>query len=334
MPADEPFDIRALEEACGASAPAIAAIAEQGLVAFLGISAEEARCPASAPVFGLGLYVGQGGRSKDFFWSNPTNDGIPEVIGNTSGGAPPAVAAVSDEGFVVGFGGESGALELLWVPRQPLPSNNDGLTCGKEDPLCDDRDGLSTARLRGIQALGSLGNLGRFDGVQVAVQELTEGFFALAVTWVDGCVRQPDGALQGFAQILQLEASSAAVRATPVGETLELGQVAGPPLPVPSNGAFVSPGFSRPSRDSDQPPVEQPTFEEPALGQGFFIVTPGKNGKAVRVLSFDGAPLDTNEEISIPGPARAPLTSSDPGSFFSFDESAGSVVRATFSCEE
>jgi hypothetical protein len=320
---------------CGASGAAIAGIADQALVTFLGLPVSAARCPVDTEVFAMGLLQGRGDLSGDFYWSNPTSDGVPDTLGNTAGGAAPAVLAIADAGFLVGFGSDSGKVRLTWVPRQPPAPKNDGLTCGEEDLLCDDREAFSTAPLLGVLQLGELGSLGQFDGVRLASLELGEGIFALAVTWVEGCVRDADASFDGFAQIAVLEIDEESAQLTPVGDPVSLGPVGRPPMPIASDTPFVTPGFFRTvegeTEDPGDPLAPVPTLESVEGGMGFYVLLGDR--RAVRLLVFDGQLLDPEEEIAVPSEARRHLSPDTPGAFLAFDPAGDRIVRAAISCE-
>lgn len=322
--AQESPDTAVLTGVCGASSPSVGALADQALAVFLGLPEDRATCRDGVPVLGLGLFRGQGEIDREFYFSNPTNDGVPESLGVTLGSAPPAVVGLGDQGFVVGFGGQAEQVELVWLPRQAAPAALESTRCTEQDPLCDERRS-STDRLRGVSSLGRLGRRGRLDSVKIAVLEISEELFVLAVTWVDGCARDAAATRPGYAQVVAVQLADGMADLVPLGPLLELGEVATPPLAVPSPRPFVLPGYSRGD--------ESPAVTVKETGAGFFLVSGGTHPTVRRLLAFDGDFLFEDEVLGGFEETTTPLAALPDGTFIALQPESEQLVSSTLGCE-
>ena len=320
--ASDPVARARLPEACGVSAPAVAALPQQGLVAFLGQAQSSDSCdPSGVPVLALGLHEAVGTFNGEFIWSNPTGDGEPDELGRTTGGAAPAVLALGDAGFVVGFGNKDGNVQLLWVPAQPAPPPNDGLSCA--DPLCDDRSGYETERLRGISELLSI-EAKAADGVRLTALPLGDDRVALLVTWVEGCARRNGelGQLPAFAKLLHWSTQAAQPELKLQGPTLKLGSTNQLPLSAAAPSGFVVPGLER-----------EGTVAKPETSGGFYVFAATTRPRAVRVAAFDGQRVDAHEVLELPEKGEQILAASSDGQVLSYRHAAGELAAAGLGCE-
>jgi len=186
----------------GASRPAVAALSSeteaQGLVAYLGAPLARAgvsrreRCESamtSVPVEVLGLYrESRTGTLRD--WVTGSNDGQPETLGETNGVGAPAVVALGDEGWLVGYpeAAASGGtpLALHFVPRMPTPTQpfNERLPDGTTTPAHIRRP---TAALAPAAAFVTVPAGGRADFVRLAFGAERGGIQDVGVTWMEDC---------------------------------------------------------------------------------------------------------------------------------------------------
>ncbi len=171
----------------GATAPAIA-IGENdtALLAYVGARLDDERecgSAAAAEVKLLGLYVERD--PSGFAWTTATGEGVPVVLGTTTGAEPPTLLSLGERGFLVAFVSADG-LEIHHVaPLAPPPPFADDST----SPIGDDRSGRTTPPLPTPRLVHSIGGArgtiaiarGRDDGDAIEI--------GLAVS--DGCAGSP-----------------------------------------------------------------------------------------------------------------------------------------------
>jgi hypothetical protein len=186
----------------GASRPAVAAFADdrgaQALVAYLGApvsrpgTAPRERCESgmtSVPVELLGLYrESRMATLRD--WVTGSNDGQPETLGETNGVGAPAVLALGEEGWLVGYpeAAASGGtpIALHFVPRMsPLePPFSERIADGGVAPAHIPR---STAPLMPVAPFLTVPAGGRADHVAIAFGAERGGIQDVGVTWMEDC---------------------------------------------------------------------------------------------------------------------------------------------------
>ena len=117
----------------GVARPAIAARAPDGdfpqaLVSFIATPRDSAVCPsAPSDVEVLGIFRESIDNNPQIRWTSGTNDGIPQVIGQTAGGGRSVVLASDAEaaaGYFVAHGAAGGGLALHFVPEFTFNPND------------------------------------------------------------------------------------------------------------------------------------------------------------------------------------------------------------------
>lgn len=321
-----------ISQNCGVSHPAVAALGDQALVAFLGAGYEENICETGAvDIFALFLHERTGLRNGEFYWADPSGDGVPDVLGTTISAQPPALQELGSLGFLMAHPEESGSLTLTFIPKQGAPPGNGGVECPDGD--CSSRDGLETAPISGAEELTKLTTSGGAEGVKLEWLTASDDEGVLLVTWVRGC--SPfDDQLEGataYAQALRLDLSGDTPEIVWTGDVISLGNTRSFPLAVPSAQDFVIEGFERNNQ----------TATADDLG-GFFVLTRPLQVQAVRVAAFDGALVAKDEVIPIHPFADDPdsrpnayrylgaMGEDDPDEFYFGVSGSGSLYRATF----
>lgn len=274
---------------CGVSRPAIAALRDQALVAFLSAQKEEDVCQTgSVDIFGLLLHERTGLRNGEFYWADPSADGVPDHLGTTLSAQPPALREIGELGFLMAHPEASGELTLTFIPRQATPLGNSGLDCPDND--CTSREGLETDPLSGAEVLMTLTTSGVAEGVKMQWHAVTEDEGVLLVTWVRGC-SPADHQLENvsaYAQALRIDVSGTTPEVLWTGDTINLGTTRSFPIAVPSLQEFVVDGFERNGKTA--------TVDDLS---GFFVLTRPLEVQAVRIASFDGALLSADELIPV-----------------------------------
>lgn len=274
---------------CGVSQPAIAALSDQALVAFLSAQKEEDVCQTGlVDIFGLLLHERTGLRNGEFYWADPSADGVPDHLGTTLSAQPPALREIGERGFLMAHPQASGELTLTFIPRQDTPTGNSGLECPDND--CASREGLETDPISGAEALTTLATSGVADGVKMQWLAVNQEEGVLLVTWVRGC-SPADHQLEdvpAYAQALRIDISGTTPEVRWTGDVLNLGNTRSFPIAVPSLQNFVVDGLERNGKTA-------------ALGDlgGFFVLTRPLEVQAVRIASFDGALLSADERIPV-----------------------------------
>lgn len=311
----------AIANACGISKPALAASTDQALVAFLGHSASSNECKSSTKVLGLALHEQSAIFGKEYFWSNPSHDGEPDVLGSTNGGAAPAIAALGDRGYLVAFGNDDDELEILFVPSQPrpsaLPSPDDLLTF----PAYEDRSTYETPPLAGVTQVAKLRETSLVDGVQLALLEKAADRVTVGLSWLDGCSRGGGNSDAHF-KLIELDLSEAVPSLAFQSARVELGSSSRAPIVLRSECPFVVSGLSRGGRKATR-----------SDDGGFYVITGTKDlgAQAVRIAAFDGQRVDPNETLSPLPTGSTYLNAMGPGEFLSYSEDQ-ELVLSTFGC--
>ncbi|MFK7987510.1 MAG: putative metal-binding motif-containing protein [Sandaracinaceae bacterium] len=164
----------------GAARPSVGATEAQALVAFLADRAERDACGGTSvdvEVLGLSLMTDTFGGS--YGWVTGSNEGQPQVVGQTTGGGRPGVGVWDGVGYVVAWGNDD-AIELAFVETIATPPAYD------RDGEPDSRVGQETAALS-ITSLGSVMVGGPADDVVVEVGSIRDGGIDLGVAWREGC---------------------------------------------------------------------------------------------------------------------------------------------------
>lgn len=321
-----------ISQNCGVSHPAVAALGNQALVAFLGAGYEENVCETGAvDIFGLLLHERTGLRNGEFYWADPSGDGVPDVLGKTVSAQPPALQELGSLGFLMAHPETSGSLTLSFIPKQGTPPGNGGVECPDDD--CTSREGLETAPISGAEELTKLTTSGAAEGVKLEWLTTGDDEGLLLVTWVRGCSPHDDQ-LEGasaYAQTLRLDISGDTPEILWKGDVINLGPTRSFPLAVASAQNFVVEGFERNNR----------TATTDDLG-GFFVLTRPLQVQAVRVAAFDGALVAKDEVIPIHPFADNPdarpnayrylgaMGEDDADEFYFGVSGSGSLYRAIF----
>lgn len=317
---DDPSD-SALAKSCGVSRPSIAALPDQALVAYLGEKLGTNRCPQTdTNVLALGIFASSDTFAKTIYWSNPTDDGSPEVIGTTRSGARPATLALRNDGFVIGHGTPDGKIRLVWVPEQDKPKKTNGTTCPNND--CDSRAGLETEPLANVTELALLSGSksALSDAVAMHALALDDDTLALLVTWVDGCaVVDGDLNLNSYAQLLHVDFTEKMPRISQEFPVISLGKTKKSPLAVHSKDDFVVAGLKRNGH----------TAQAHTAG-GFYVMTETSATHTVRVAAFDGALVDEDESISSQGWSY--ISALQSSTIVAHDAAASELKSVTISC--
>lgn len=318
-----------LGQVCGVSRPAISALTNQALTAFVGIGLKADACEAEpSKVFALLTHARQGTRNGTFYWADPSADGAPQQLGETTANAPPAIQNLANQGFLVAHGAASGGLQLTWIPEQEKPGGNDGTNCPPLDQTsdtdCDSREGLETKPITGITPLSLLGST-KADGIRLSLLEINEDEVAVMLTWFEGCYAGEETfwEAQAFAQVLRISLKESTPEILSTGPKLSLGKTQQIPLGVASADPFFAKGYN---------PTGKLEAGDDELG-GFYVLTATSEPKAVRVAAFDGKRLDAHEEIEFGSSEEIYVSALGPSSILSHNADAGTLNRLTFACQ-
>lgn len=316
---------------CGAARPALATIetapVPQGLLAWIGATVERAECGGeAADVESVVLYLRTGELDGAFEWVSASDEGAPLVLGRTSGGGPPAVAAVGSRGFLVGFGDLGDRLSLWFVPAQPAPPDNPGF-CSGCDP--NDRAGREIGAVVGVSEVGRFAGVGdgAVDHVAASVGALRRDgdrtVLDVGLAWRQGC-GTPDARI-GFRRVV-LEAPGGAARVIDEGRAVEVAVGAvGPPAVGWQDRGFVvaaedagGRGFGRDGRVAS------------SADDGGWLVVYALDGdlRARRALELDGALLDEPPIELADGDTRAPFVHDQGRVTVVFHDASADTVEA------
>jgi hypothetical protein len=342
----------ATRTSCGLARPAMAVLdradaTTQALVAWIGAGSGRDECggePADVEV--VVAYLDSGVFREPFGWVTASNEGVPEVLGSTSGGGRPAVAALPGVGYFVGHGDADGALALHFVHAPPDPTDWNGYTCCVEDdtrdecegqpwsPLCvgdtqfTDRTGLETVSLESSAAFVHFDAIdpafgGPVDHVAVALGTVGAGSVEVGVAWREGC-----GASIVFRRLVFVLSGGIPTSIDEVGPAERLAgpasadQPLGPPSLVYVPSGFVVEGFTRdgsaPANSEDRGGWYVAWTEGP-VGSGHII--------ARRVLELDGRALDRAERIDLTRLDLGPDADANAPSLHSTGSGAGFVYH-------
>lgn len=268
----------------GVARPAIAARAPDGdypqaLLSFIAAPQDSAACPdAESDVELLGIFRESIPNNPKIRWTTGTNDGLPQVIGQTAAGGRPVVLATDTEaakGYIVAYGAAGGGLALHFIPEFSFSPN--------------DRYVLATPRTTEIRSTAQL-DLGVSDVLfddreidHVAVTEVaTDDLFRLGVAWIEeACSSEPS---LHFAEV----SYSWEDREFQAGRALEVAKLsrapAGPPALSYAEAGFVLPGYESPETGD----------RATASNSGGFVIAWADDGVlyARRILDLDQRLLD------------------------------------------
>jgi len=232
----------------GVARPAIAARAPEGdfpqaLLSFNAAPRDSDVCPnAPSDVEVLGIFRESIENNPRIRWTSGTNDGIPQVIGQTAGGGRSVVLATNTQvapGYIVAYGAAGGGLALHFVPEFSFPPN--------------DAYVLATPHTTAIRSTAAL-DLGESDVLfsdhdvdhvaltQVATDD--DDQLRLGVAWIEGAC-DPETTTLRFAEMSYSEEKG--FKAGDVLTVAELDQEpAGPPTLSYVEAGFVMPGYESP----------------------------------------------------------------------------------------
>ncbi len=167
----------------GAASPSIATLElsgpdDQALAAWIADSSSRASCSAdAADVEILGLFV-----QHDAFgnqWTTGTNEGLQQVIGRTTQGGRPGIAAWDNTGYIVGFADPAGGIHLVFVAQPGAPP---AFTTGP----ADDRTGLEVPPLTTTD-LGTIPTDTPAEDVVLTVGSILTSGIEVGIAWREGC---------------------------------------------------------------------------------------------------------------------------------------------------
>lgn len=305
----------------GVARPTLAVLEREGhspqaLVSWIANQNSRDECGGeSAPVRVIGAFLESNQTfNRGFGWVTTTNEAESQNLGYTNGGGRPSVVALADEGYLVGYGDENGALALHFIPTPDDPPVYDGYTCCAEgdhldecagvDLVCSgehDRAGLETQPIEGIVTLDPIdpGNGGSVDHVVISVGTVDDTIVELGVVWLEGCGTDTESV--GFRRLVLRSHGGRPVEIDEIGPVERLagrfgeGRRIGSPTLAYQDIGFVLEGFERGGI----------TAAEQDLG-GWFVawsVGPQRTGQvfARRVLELDGRVLDLEERLELTG---------------------------------
>ena len=304
----------------GVARPTMAVIEREGhspqaLVAWIGDRNDRDTCGGNpAPVEVIGVHLEKGFFEEWFGWTTTTWEAVPQTLGSTTGGGAPAVAALTDVGYLVAYGDGAGDLALYFVPAAQDPPEYDGFTCcidGDTRPECDgidlicndhqrDRTGLETDAIGGIIALGNIDSTtgAPIDHVTISIGTITDDLVELGLVWREGCEDEDTS-------IVFRRVTLATVRGVPVeidevgfNELLASSVSESQPLGAPAVAywptGFVTAGFGR---DGSR---EATTGDLGGWYVAWVEVVGGTERVYVRrILELDGRALDDEERIEL-----------------------------------
>ena len=168
----------------GAARPSVAAMERTGprdhaVAAWIAAPFDRADCGgAPADVEVLGLHVQQDTFGDTYGWVTATNEGQPQVIGQTTGGGRPGIGVWDGTGYLIAFG-EAAGVRLVFVAMADEPPMFD------RTGAPDDRTGLETDPLE-ITDLGTV-DAAQPDDVAVRFGSIRTGGIDVAIAWREGC---------------------------------------------------------------------------------------------------------------------------------------------------
>jgi len=314
-------DTAQLSSVCGVSRPNIASIENKALVVALGQRADEtSECAEHTNVLGLGLELETSSGTPATSWSNATGEGRPDWLGETAGGAAPAVLALGQRGYLVAFGASPTGVDLLWLRRPE--SSPPFAEIHATFPEYEERDGLTTEPLPSVLKLGHIETNQRSDALALSALEVGSDRYRVAAAWVGGCAISHDQFPTSplFAQVLEISLEADTPSLNEWGPLLELASTRRPPLLLSSAKGFVEPGFERNGQEAD-----------PSTAGGFWVVGFDEKSSAYRVAAIDGQLLDEAEIIE---GVETPLVAQSGPSYLAYNEAEEELVEVRLECDE
>ena len=312
----------------GVARPAIAARAPeraypQALLSFIAAPQDLDACPeAPSDVEVLGIFRESIENNPQIRWTSGTNDGVPQVLGQTAGGGRPVVLATAAEeapGYVVAYGAASGGLALHFVDEFSFSPN---------DPYVLATPHTTEIRSTAPLALGVADVLFEDHDVdQVALTEVVaDDHLRLGIAWIEGACASDEAALK-FAEVSffwegpEFQAGHVLTVAT-LSNRPE-----GPPTLAYAEQGFVMPGYES-SDTSDRATSSN--------SGGFVVAWPeGEALYARRILDLDGQLLD-EEPIEVHrggGPLTALLfNAAEQTRFAVFEHESSTLQVGEVSC--
>ncbi len=199
----------------GAARPALVAIRpenarfSQALVAWLAAPVDRDPCEGDrVDIEIIGVWLEEAVRGPVAFkWTNGTNNGIQQTIGQTTGGAPPALLAIGahsdqDPGYLLAHGDVEGGISLYFIPAFADPAEP-----YRYDPVTPTPEIRQTApldlSLEGgkVKTTITLERATASDQVALAPgdYDAAAGQQQIGVVWQEGC--ENDAAAIGFAVV-------------------------------------------------------------------------------------------------------------------------------------
>ncbi|MBN1608800.1 MAG: putative metal-binding motif-containing protein [Polyangiaceae bacterium] len=257
----------------------------------------------------LGVWLEQLG--QDLMWTNGANDGIPQVLGQSSGGGRPVVQAIKSEGvplgYVVAYGASEGGLALH---RLPLFDDPPAYERGQAQSRSTVPIELGTKTLLFSDHL--------VDHVALTQVGVEGDHLELGLAWVEGCGRSDAQIL--FARARYFWDSHTFVGDKPL-KVASAKRLHEPPSLLHVDSGFVAPGFQRggSTAASDR-------------GGGFFVAwrdaAAGNELGAARVLELDSKLLDVTTLKEASDAVGLHLFYAGDSATFAFYEPASGKVRA------
>ncbi|HEY6728495.1 MAG TPA: putative metal-binding motif-containing protein [Polyangiaceae bacterium] len=268
----------------GVARPAIAARQPEGdypqaLVGFIAAPQDSDACAgASTDVEVLGIFRESIRNNPKIRWTSGTNDGVPQVIGQSAGGGRPVVLATDTEdgpGYLVAYGAAGGGLALHFVEEFPFRDHNNEYV-------------LATPHTTEIRATAPL----EIGAPRVLFEDRDIDHVALLEVGADD-----DGLRLGFAWIEDACSSGRTLHFAEAGyedgefradEPLTITKLSSPPTAAPTL-SYVEQGFVMPGYESPET-GDRAT----ATNNGGFVIAWADDGVlyARRILDLDQRLLD------------------------------------------
>ncbi|HEY3483783.1 MAG TPA: hypothetical protein VGK49_00305, partial [Ilumatobacteraceae bacterium] len=209
------------------------------LVSFIAAPRDSDCLAAPSDVEVLGIFRESIDNSPQIRWTSGTNDGIPQVIGQTSGGGRSIVLASDSEataGYFVAYGAASGGLALHFVPEFTFSPN--------------DKYELATPHTTAIRSTAPL-ELGESE---VLFSDRDVDYVALTQVVADDRIRLGvawlEGACGSDAKLSFAEVSYSEDEGFKAGSELTVATLSKPPAGPPTlsyvDSGFVMPGYESP----------------------------------------------------------------------------------------
>ena len=269
----------------GATSPSVVSaegLGEQALVAFLAASDERDECGGDpVDVEALGVHLIADPSDASVRWLTGSNEGVPQALGQTTGGGRPGIGVWESVGYLVGWG-RGARVELAFVGPMARPAYSDGMS--------DSRVGVETQALS-VTSLGGFDTDGPVDDVRIAFGSIRVGGVDVGITWRESCGTESSSV--GFRQIF-LARDEETVRfddeaSQPPVSLSSRGPVGGPNLSYAFAGLLAD-GITRPDG--------RPTGAPGNVG-GWYVAwargpADASESVATRVSEADGQPVDAS----------------------------------------